>query len=474
VIEFQAQLTTPYHVFSVFRRYSQFRWLYSQIDPKVQACLPEFPPKALFRSESVIAYRHTQLELWFNALLKEKDLRSLTFEFLSIPASLTDYVSLLLSSPQLTTEETLATGLCSVLNSNDRCKNSALDFFSRQFFKTHPVIHNYFVAELTSTLISHAGSWVLGGKILNILQLLTTSLHCCQAGAFKARLCMEDSEALRLMHLERHLMRLIQGDSKGAALHILRILQTDCAELSVSELLNNHSEACREFRNWSLCCYSPKKQEMEEAFNWRNLTSDELDFSLTYRFIDRRLEVKVTEQMVSSLACIIEAITLPVYRLQWDLTLKAFDVLNVTENTGRLKFEFTAESATPVLTCHYKTSYSDQGGATVEIQSYEGCSPTFLCFETKFQIERTDKRGRSRSFNDAVDVCPYAVTCCFSTCPDIAKAMLPYVSEESPCLVKTWERFKQFTEGHELEALEDSHSLVKVIERKMSGRPFSS
>jgi hypothetical protein len=277
---------------------------------------------------------------------------------------------------------------------------------------------------------------------------------------------MEDSEALRLMHLERHLMRLIQGDSKDAALHVLRILQADSAELALNELLNNHSEAYREFRNWSLRCYSPRLHETEQVFDWRNLTSDELDFSLTYRFVDRRLEVKVTEELVSSLACIIEAITLPVYRLQWDLTLKAFDVLNVTENTGRLKFEFTAESATPVLTCHYKTLYSDQG-ATVEIQSYEGCCPTFQCFETKFQIERTDKRGRSRSFNDAVDVCPYAVTCCFSACPDIAKAMLPYVSEESPCLVKTWERFKQLTEGHKLEALEESHSLVKVLERKM-------
>jgi hypothetical protein len=268
-------------------------------------------------------------------------------------------------------------------------------------------------------------------------------------------------------------MRLIKGDSKDAALHILRILQTDSTELEPKDMLNNHEDAYKEFRNWTLHSYSPQKPVHREASAWNSLTDAEQDISLTFRFVERTLEVKVCEVIESSLAYIVQAITLPIYRLQWDLTLKSFDVFKVHGNTGELRYEFIADSGSPVLTCIYKTSYSDQG-ATVTFTSSDGCSSARPCLKTQFDIERVERR-RSKSFDDAVEtVCQYRVSYCLKLCPQVAKAMLPYVSEENPCLVKTWRRFKQLTEGVQLEAAEEGHSLVQVIERKRLGMKSSA
>jgi hypothetical protein len=471
--EYQVQLTTSYRVFSVYKRYSQFYALNLRIDPRVRLCLPTFPPKALFQSASIVERRRTLLECWLLALLKEKDQRHLALEFIGTPASVTRFLSLLLAYPQLSTGDKLAAGLVCVLNSEDRLKSSALDSFSRRFFNTRHSVHDYFVAELTTTLVSLVGDCSLGGKVLNILQKLTTSQYCCQARAFKLQLCKENSEAIRLMHLELHLMRLIHGDSKDAALHILRILQTDSTELGPKDMLNNDEDAYKEFRNWTLHSYSPKKPVQGIAFAWNSLADTEQDISLTYRFIERTLEVKVSEVIESSLAYIVQAITLPIYRLQWDLTLKSFDVFKVQGNTGELRYEFIADRGSPVLTCIYKTAYSDQG-ATVSFTSSDDCSLARPCLKTLFDIERVERR-RSKSFDDAVEsVCQYRVNCCLKLCPQVAKAMLPYVSEENPCLVKTWRRFKQLTEGSQLEAAEESPSLVQVIERKRLGKKPSA
>mmetsp|Transcript_27547 Transcript_27547/g.49678 ORF Transcript_27547/g.49678 Transcript_27547/m.49678 type:complete len:537 (+) Transcript_27547:1157-2767(+) len=487
-IEYEIQLVAGQDLFTSFKRYREILAFKEKLEPSVQLTLPDFPSKSFLLTDSVLEKRKTKLESWLKALLDEHPAQLL--DFMQVPSARINFLLQLSRNPELTEGDKLVADFMTRLHSEARLKCKALESFTTEYFKKVRPLHKEYIKLLVITLASLSACDVIGSKALDLLFRLASCTHSRQHLEFTEALLSLTPQQLQKLKLECHIKRTVHGGSCVYGLQILNLLDTK-AESSDDErlllILNGDSEALEEYKNWkdgSLRCHL---KSIEASNDWITIDCPDNpgNFVLKFRFVERQLELQISEAIEAPLERIVDLICNPERRMLWDKMLIDFHIIDHEGDSTVSSFKYVREGSNYPVICTTDVQYRGNS-ATIRMKSMpdeeaerRGYEPghNVMCVYTleplqtnsrrTYSVEVESRRPSSSDEDSGESIMEwYSLSVSAKFCVHLSKQLMPLVYQEDAILQHNMARLKCTAEGS-FNLLECNDSLCDVLERKM-------
>lgn len=306
----KVQLKSSQYV--IKKRFSEFYAFYSLIKKFIQynPAIPAFPPKSLRpMSNKIIFQRKVELEFWIKSLIKNQIQVESLSGFLC--------VSQFNEKGELSSDEVIVKNFIDSILKNPNRKIAFLDKFEKEFFARRRIIDSDIAEELFEALIPLCGDYNIMGKSLDVISKLLNRdyyrFYDFMIGVF----CNLPLGLMNKMNLKDYIKQRISPDSQRKAYEVLTILQNN--DKNIEELLGYDQDAVKIYRSWGMC--EPKmvlnsyKSEVISLIRSKELNLD-------YRIEDKTVQVTGCFETLTTLDKIVELVTSPFVRKEWDLRLR--------------------------------------------------------------------------------------------------------------------------------------------------------
>ena len=338
-----------------------------RVDP---ADAPEFPAKTLrSMSSQIIYHRKVRLESWLKCIVRHK----LAFETLSAFLQTKDYDE----QVDLTPDELIVRDFSESLFLNPHRKLAFLDKFMKEFFIRRRVISYDIAEDLFEILIPLCSEPSCIGKPLDIIcKLLDRDFY--RFFDFMQKVFDALPACLLIkMNLKDYLKQKICPDSQAKAFGIIKILEAN--EVKVDQLLEFDKQALEIYRNWGVC--AEQKSVRKESASQVVMLVNSKDLQIGFRTSEKIIEVSGTFEVNSSPSKLVDLITTPFDRVEWDTKLS-----HMYEDAPFYKLFYTIDNKTQEFDTSIEVSESL---TTTEIKvSGKMVNCEYSEFNTVFRIER--------------------------------------------------------------------------------------
>lgn len=491
--EYEIQLAAGQDLITIFKRYREIlafkeKVTCTKLDASTLATLPDFPGKAVLLTESVLEKRKSKLEAWLKALLVEQPARVL--DFMEVPSTRINFLLQLSRNPELTEGDKLVADFMTRLHSEARLKCRALESFSTEFFKKVRPLHKEYIQLLVIVLASLSACDVIGSKALEMMIRLASCTHSRQHHEFTDAILALTIPQLQKLKLECHIKRTVHGGSSVQGLLLLNLLDTKAEESDADRLLqilNGDTEAFAEYKNWKEGSLKCSHKSFEASNDWIPLDCSENpgNFTLKYRFVDRQLELQMSEAIEAPLERIVELICCPERRGLWDKMLANYHILGQEENAAVASFKCVREGHEFPVICKTEIQYRGNS-ASIRMRSIPDEDAILRGFEAGHNVSCTytieplqtnsrrtcsvevSSRRPSSSDEDSESVMEwYQLSIEARFCVHMSKHLMALVNQEDAVLLHNMARLKSAAEGSFGLVLQADDSLCDVLERKL-------
>lgn len=440
-------------------------------------------------TDSVLEKRKSKLGAWLKALLTDHPEHVL--DFMQVPSARINFLLQLSRNPELTEGDKLVADFVARLQSDSRLKCKALKSFSTEYFKKVRPLHKEYISLLVVTLASLCSSDVIGSKALDLMFRLASCTHSRQHLEFTETLLSLTAQQLRDLRLDCHIKRTTHGGSCVLGLQMLNLLETKaetCDNAKLMSWLNDDQEAFEEYRSWkdgSLKCHH---KSFEGSNDWTQLDCSENpgNFAFKFRFIERQLELQMSEAIEAPLERIVELICHPERREMWDKMIVNFQVLEPQQDATLCSLKYVREGHEfpVVMRVNVRThcnstiirmrSIEDDEAVSLGYEPGHNVSCTYTIEPLQTHARRTYSVGVERRRPSSSDEESgesgnewYQLSVSARFCVHMSKQLMPLVYQEDAILQHNMARLKYAAEGSFGLLLHSDDSLCDILDRKL-------
>lgn len=320
-------------------------------------------------SNEIIYQRKIRLESWLKCIVRHK----LAFETLSAFLQTKDFDE----QVDLTPDELIVRDFSEAILLNPHRKLAFLDKFMKEFFIRRRVISYDIAEDLFEILIPLCSEASCIGKPLDIIcKLLDRDFYRFFDFMQKVFVALPTCLLIK-MNLKDYLKKKICPDSQVKAFGIIKILEAN--DLKVEQLLEFDKQALEIYRNWGVC--AEQRIVRKKSASHVVMLVDSKDLQIGFKTSDKIIEVSGFFEVNSSPSKLVDLITSPFDRQEWDLKLASmfedapFYKLFYTIDNKTQEFETSIEVSESLTTTEVRIN-----GKMVNCEYSE--------FNSVFRIER--------------------------------------------------------------------------------------